>query len=117
MNQDIALLWNEAPREIVKPKIHYGIHEGENRLFITLEDYRSVYLFTPADPIVGTKNREAMDAYKEHRVFSCVRSKCKLIEYFDHEVYLLEQLKVISCTKPFNLAHDFVIKTVLKKMI
>lgn len=113
MNQDVSLLWNEAPIEISRPKIYYGLHRGENRLFLTLEDDKSVYLFTPIDPISGSKNKETNEPFKEHRVFSCVQSQCFIDTYLDQDVYIIEQPKVISCTKPFNIAHEFVVKKIL----
>ncbi len=115
MYEDVADLWEQAPLDIPRPKIYYGLHQGENRLFLTLQDDKSVFLFTPIDPISGGKSREPSEPYKEHRVFSCVQSQCEIDTYLDQDIYILKQLKVISCTKPFNEAHEFVIKKILQK--
>lgn len=116
MELNLKQYWDQAPEGVIPPKIYYGYYKSEGKLFLTVEDHRSVFFFVPIAPISsGNIYRESRDPYKEHRLFSCVKSQCKITEYLDVPVYEMGQTKVVSCTKPFNEAHKFVVSKILER--
>lgn len=98
-SDELETIWDEAMMEyenIKKPEIFYARHN--NNLYYVLEDSRSVFFIMSSD-----------DKGDRYKVYAVVAEKCHPNE--DGTEYEVENraLKIVSCSKPFNIEHEIML--------